>query len=349
MPKFSKSRDKRVFGYSLFFGAPSDSSKRTRAAVKAMFVELHRELSGTAIRRENKKQKIFAQMKTHPEGTIAEDPASFDGRKFPFAPSKDMQLYDDVKEGFVHWLDKDNMVFSCCVVPETWVRQHLNQRNTDDVTHALDVLQSTESNCKRGKNQTGVSTDSRAKCATFGCKCPQQKGFTTSKTSQKDPASAEILERWTSRLGHLAAKVIPAPWLRAIKVATSLTNAPIIKGGGNLFGAALASTVNYNAPAHVDDDFFLSIHQLNVKGRLFDDSIAQYFCFPTCGFAVGLRPGCVLLFNPHVHHCLSEKSEEYMKDRVHVSTIYLKSKHVSQNNKDAHLSAEEMVYFALEI
>jgi hypothetical protein len=33
---------------------------------------------------------------------------------------------------------------------------------------------------------------------------------------------------------------------------------------GVKFVAALASSINYSAPAHVDSDFVMSIHQLNV-------------------------------------------------------------------------------------
>ena len=51
-----------------------------------------------------------------------------------------------------------------------------------------------------------------------------------------------------------------------------------------------------------------------------DDEIVQYFCFPEYWFCVDLRPGDWLFFNPVVHHCLSQNSEEYNNEIVYVST-----------------------------
>ena len=85
-----------------------------------------------------------------------------------------------------------------------------------------------------------------------------------------------------------------------------------------------------------------------MKDKFGLDEVAQHFCFPSLGFAVGLRPGDVLIFNPHVHHCLSEKSEAFFGDNVHVSTCYLKTKHVSKNDTFAKLTEDEKKILAEE-
>ena len=62
------------------------------------------------------------------------------------------------------------------------------------------------------------------------------------------------------------------------------------------FVAAMASSINYSAPAHVDHDFMFSIHQINVDGgwnAKLNNPIVQWFCFPTEECCVGLCPGDV--------------------------------------------------------
>ena len=106
-------------------------------------------------------------------------------------------------------------------------------------------------------------------------------------------------------------------------------------------------SVNYDAPAHVDDDFLFSAHQLNAVGvpvKLMSE-VAQHFCFPQYGFAIALRPGDIILFNPHVFHCLSEKTKAYNNVDVHVTTFYMKTAHVGKNNNSLPLTEPEKIYY----
>jgi hypothetical protein len=102
--------------------------------------------------------------------------------------------------------------------------------------------------------------------------------------------------------------------------------------GGPKFVAAMASLVDYSAPAHVDNDYLFSIHQLKVDGCIANNKMVQCFCFLTYGFAIGLHPGDIILFNPHVYHCLSEKSVPYAKKDVHITTFYVKTTQVGKND-----------------
>jgi len=93
--------------------------------------------------------------------------------------------------------------------------------------------------------------------------------------------------------------------------------------------SALSVSCNYYSPAHVDGDFFFSAFQVIVDT---DDvsynehcPIVQYFCFPTCGFAVAVRNGDMLLFNPSIFHCLSHKEKSFEGMDVFVNSFYLKS------------------------
>ena len=278
-----------------------------------------------------------------PEGLITNNPKLFEGITYDFAPD-DLKLFvpSDDDEGFVHWVDKKNQVFSCLVVPKAKVSKTMSQYNCDKAIGCLEALQVVEKNCKRGKSQTGKST-SKARYTIFGTKVLHGKSFSRSRVYEECPLLARDLEFFAGRLEHVAATCIPSSWLRGMKKAGALTELGTI--GRCSFGCAIASLVDYCAPSHVDDDFFLSVHQLNVEGCYNDSTIVQYFCFPSCGYAVGLRPGDVLLFNPHVHHCLSRKSAEYADKRVHVSTLYVKNRHVGKNDRSATLTEEEEEFF----
>jgi hypothetical protein len=101
--------------------------------------------------------------------------------------------------------------------------------------------------------------------------------------------------------------------------------------------AAMASLVNYSAPAHVDDDYLFSIHQLNVNGCIADNVIVQCFCFPAYSFAIGLRSG--------LYHCLSEKSTPYAKKDVHVTTFHVKTAHVGKNDNSLPLTENDNCFY----
>jgi len=224
-----------------------------------------------------------------------------------------------------------------------------HEKNANDVCEALNYLQQCEPNCKRGRKRMGVTKNNQAKYTIFGIKIPQHKGFSRSKVEKKNPEIAFTLKKWARRLEHISTMFVPSNWLRGIRKMAYVVNLNSIDVGAKmLFHGAMASNFDYCAPAHVDNDFKWSVHQLNVKDRYGDSEIAQYFCFPTLGFAVALRPGDVLLFNPRVHHCLSDKSPQYADDRVHVTTMYLKLGHVSGNDVDRTLTQEEREYLDMD-
>ena len=58
----------------------------------------------------------------------------------------------------------------------------------------------------------------------------------------------------------------------------------------------------------MDADFTMSITQVFLKGRLeyhLNDDVVAYFCFPTLGVAVPLRPDDYLIFHALIPHCIS--------------------------------------------
>lgn len=92
--------------------------------------------------------------------------------------------------------------------------------------------------------------------------------------------------------------------------------------------AAVAYGKNVYLSMHDDDDFTYSVvipHMEEVS-----EKVVLYFCFPTLGIAVPLRPGDMLIFNPQTIHGISSRCRK--EDEIYCTSIYLKSKVVSGND-----------------
>ena len=108
--------------------------------------------------------------------------------------------------------------------------------------------------------------------------------------------------------------------------------------GGLAFGC------NVFLRCHTDQDFTMSIVQIFVKGQetyQIDDKVIAYFCFPTLGVAVPLRPGDYLMFNSLVPHCVSSQCNN--NDDVIVLSMYLKTSVVGMNNNNLELTPVQAI------
>jgi hypothetical protein len=333
-----------VRGYGLTWNSKRNSSKRTIAAANAMasVEDPQKHSNPKKIFRWNEKHKNIASLNeiiTNTDKSYSSSDA--EGKEFGPSPSDiGLDIYTS-DQGRVHWVERAGCIFSVIVIPREDTLDAINPTNTASVIDSLNKLQKSEKSCERSKGKTGIS-ESNASYAIMGNKVHRGRhGFIRDKLSDSNIRSSNNLKKWARRLEHVVAKYIPSYWLAAIKNANALKAWPTF--GQSKFVAAMASSVNYSAPAHVDDDFLFSIHQVNVDGCLTEDDteIVQCFCFPTYGFAIGLRPGDIILFNPHIHHCLSKKSEAYANKDVHVTTFYIKTAHVGKNDNSLPLTEEE--------
>jgi len=103
--------------------------------------------------------------------------------------------------------------------------------------------------------------------------------------------------------------------------------------GGIAFGS------NVFLRCHTDQDFTMSISQVFLKGKSqyhINDEVIVYFCFPTLGVAVPLRPGDYLLFNPLVPHCISSRCN--YEDEIMCVSMYLKTAIVGLNDNSLPLT-----------
>jgi len=109
--------------------------------------------------------------------------------------------------------------------------------------------------------------------------------------------------------------------------------------GGIAFGR------NVFLRCHTDEDFTMSIVQVFLSGKESyhnDDAVVVYFCFPTLGVAVPLRPGDYLMFNALVPHCVSSRCNN--RDQVIVLSMYLKTSIVGMNNNDLEVTSSQAIF-----
>ena len=117
--------------------------------------------------------------------------------------------------------------------------------------------------------------------------------------------------------------------------------------------ASMASSYNYISPAHTDDDSFLSCLTTTLypnneprNGSYqypFDSKICCYFCLPGVNTMIALRPGDVLFFNPLQKHCLSQRTIDYLDEKLYCSAFYLTTKQVSGNNNTKPYNFDEKI------
>jgi hypothetical protein len=108
--------------------------------------------------------------------------------------------------------------------------------------------------------------------------------------------------------------------------------------GGLAFGC------NLFLRCHTDDDFTMSMAHVHLKGKdqySLSDNVVVYFCFPTLGVAVPLRPGDFLLFNAQIPHCVSSRCKH--TDQIMVLSMYLKTSVVGLNNNDLQLNTRQAI------
>jgi len=104
------------------------------------------------------------------------------------------------------------------------------------------------------------------------------------------------------------------------------------------FGA-IAFGQNVFLRCHHDDDFTLSICHILLDGKdccNLNDEVVVYFCFPTLGVAIPMRPGDFLLFNSQIPHCISTRC--HLEHNIISISLYLKTMVVGGNNNSMQLT-----------
>ncbi len=340
---------RNVVGYARTWKSKKASSKRTVAASNLInsVVNGFGRFGTTKMqqRRQVKKEKGKLEKLVEIQPSLAYSVPLKECAGLTYGAEPELEKLDDLLPGGVLWADKEQQIFAGLLIKREYTLGNLSEGSTNNTVDKLLQLQVTEKTCKRASKKTGTSSTG-ARYAIHGHKINRVgHGFTTDKMSKSKRMSAAVLDKFAHRLEHIAGAYVPSQWLRGLVVASDADAWPSL--GKCKLTAAMASTINYSAPAHIDDDFLFLIHQLNIGNQPYHlhDSVCQYFCFPQYGVAIGLRPGDVLLFNPHVYHCLSDKTAAYHDVDVHATSLYTKTGHAGKNNNNLELTEEQTQFY----
>lgn len=132
---------------------------------------------------------------------------------------------------------------------------------------------------------------------------------------------------------HVAKEVVPFKTMHAPNHRTSKQFYHAKHFGAIAFGC------NVFLRCHTDDDFTMSIAHVLLGGKKsynLDDSVVVYFCFPTLGVAVPMRPGDFLLFNARLPHCISSRC--CADDDIMCISMFLKTAVVGGNDNGKDLN-----------
>ena len=71
----------------------------------------------------------------------------------------------------------------------------------------------------------------------------------------------------------------------------------------------VAVSIAYCSRVHTDKDFFLTVLSVYDE-KAGPEEVLYNFCFPTCGVAIPMRSGDIIVFNPLVPHCATNPTRE---------------------------------------
>jgi hypothetical protein len=209
----------------------------------------------------------------------------------------------------------------------------------------LKQVQRTAPNVKRSDAAFKSKTTGTYAC--IGHKASRNhQGIELSKFAKEKGVTYDNLVKMASYSEHLFCQELPFCFRRALYDAQTVVPWNTLTTGASseespCFFATLATAINYSSKTHKDKDFFLSSLQIHCledvdhNGAYKTDlPVAQHFVFAEYGFAVALRSGDCIIFNPQHFHCSSEKTDRYKDKDVFLTAFYIKSLVVGGNNND---------------
>lgn len=223
------------------------------------------------------------------------------------------------------------------------------------------VLVNHKVNTIRGTDRKAVATH----YGTFGTHANRNSGGNHVKIVKDKNLNDELhLKKMLNRIVHYAKQFLPFGMLSILKNAKSMTgdkntyaSIPKLHLQYSTIWSSMASTFNYMCPAHTDEDSFLSallvthVPQEKENNRYMNyetiAEVAVYFCYPTLGIAIALRPGDILFFNPLHYHCCSQRESHYKNDKLYLTSFYLKNKQM--NGNDNNVEVNETIEFEVDL
>lgn len=237
------------------------------------------------------------------------------------------------------------MVFTLC--PRQEALNAVRDLNGDGAAQLAESysasIAAARSSLKRGKSSIVMSDDSSNKYVCVGSAANRAaKGITALHYVVKKLGidhQQHILNH-TLAVEKLFTEWIDTPSVRQVKIAIEKSRVPLFtttNGASAKIYQAFAVGKNVYLNTHIDRDFTYSAITIIASGPLED--IVAYFCFPTLGLAVPLRPFDVLFFDPSVPHNVSSRCDN--QRQIFCLSFYLKSNLIGGNDNSRNLTDEE--------
>lgn len=219
----------------------------------------------------------------------------------------------------------------------------------ENLINAIEKLARVSTHVSRGQDKVVCFPDQDSKYVSVGQYpfCGKKEGVRTWNAQKKAPQETTTLIRFVRFCKWRMIEWLPRPAVLGIEKAkkalghTGMRNVDGFHPSG-IFGS-LAFGESFFFSCHQDEDSLYSIVTVQGPGskeyyRL-DDDIVFYFCFPTYGVCVALRPGDILIFNPCVPHCVS--SGCHPEKPHYTMSLYLKTAVVGGNDNSKDLTEEQ--------
>ena len=256
---------------------------------------------------------------------------------FPRLPNK-ADLYHVSKLKIIDSLEGALMPGVFTLLPREKVRRIVSQKKT---FRAFQTLESKGSCNKKNGERITIFESLSSKYVTLGAYGPRiRRGIEYSTHGLEGNESAwNEMSRFYGRVVEVATSYLPSEYVYGISRSREFVGAkpsPLKNNSSRDLWPAISSGRNVFLNSHKDDNFCYSLTTV-LEDVGFEDNapISNYFCFPQQGVSVALRPGDLLLFNPHVYHSVSSRST---KNDVYCISFYMKIAYIGGNDNKQQLS-----------
>ena len=222
-------------------------------------------------------------------------------------------------------------------------------KNKMKIINTLEYMRKKRGKCIRGKNRIGLQINEKEKYTTIG-PTPNRGGHgivTAFPKHDKNCQKWNIMHNFLSFFEDKAVKYIPNKYVESIYKTKKEYNYETFpfkfkqdnddsfkENKASKIWTGIATAINYYSAAHLDNDFFLSLVTCLVddnKTFNINSEIVTHFCFPSIGYAVALRDGDSLIFNPRIYHCAAHQ-QSTTNGSVILNSFYLKTGIIGGND-----------------
>ena len=244
----------------------------------------------------------------------------------------------------------DNGVPAFILVPRSESLQCTGKKISSQ-EKALHTLLNKLPRTNRGQSTSAVCS----KYTTIGAHAQRgRQGISYTNVKHELERDYNIMVKMVRTAEHCANKVLPSGLYESLEKTKELFEWECLKKKfNNKFNSkqtnlwsSIATSFDYTSAAHTDKDFFLSMLTVTTSqglidgGYTIDQPIAMCFVIPELGLYIGLRPGDQFIFNPLYYHCISTKDFGTYNKPVFVTSFYLKTAIVGQNNNDKEIKED---------